>query len=170
MDKKAISQGRSLYPPLEIGLSLTVNDFDFGYDSRHHKSGLMFGFGADFNADLTTYLPTRLAADKLISEYFTKVNSIACAVHRPSLEKGYQEFWHNMSVGIEVSKPLQALCFAVMFSGLISMDEVTVERDFGVSKDVFVEKLQAGTELALREAEFMRTTKFVTVQALVIYL
>jgi len=57
-----------------------------------------------------------------------------------------------------------------MFSGVVSMDEAIIERDFGVSKASLIENFRLGTETALGRANFLRTTKIETLQAFVMYL
>jgi hypothetical protein len=57
-----------------------------------------------------------------------------------------------------------------MFSGVVSMDEADVIRDFGVSKASLVENFKLGTETALSRANFLRTTKIETLQGFVMYL
>ena len=73
-------------------------------------------------------------------------------------------------MGIEPSPSLQALAFAVMFAGAVSMPDQYITRDFGVAKKELVEEFRQGTETALARANFLRTTKVETMQAFVIYL
>lgn len=56
-----------------------------------------------------------------------------------------------------------------MFSGIISMPEEQAQATFGLGKQGMIESFQAGTEMALGKANFLRTTKIETLQALVIY-
>ena len=116
------------------------------------------------------FLPSRLAADRLIKQYFTAVHPIAQTVHRPSFEKEYENFWDEVSLGIEPSSSVQTIVFAAMFSGVISMDEAVILRDFGVSKESLIDNFKLGTETALGRAHFLRTTKVETLQAFVMYL
>jgi len=57
-----------------------------------------------------------------------------------------------------------------MFSGVVSMDDAAVIRDFGVSKVSLMDNFKLGTETALGRANFLRTTKIETLQAFVMYL
>lgn len=57
-----------------------------------------------------------------------------------------------------------------MFSGVVSMEESAIIRDFGVSKSSLVDNFKLGTETALTRASFLRTTKTETLQAFVMYL
>ena len=75
-----------------------------------------------------------------------------------------------MSRGLEPSPSLQALVFAAMFSGVSSMTEHTVLNTFGVPQKNLIENFQLGTEMGLGKANFLRTTKTETMQALVMYM
>jgi hypothetical protein len=133
------------------------------------SSGFFFGQGAN-TASLIDFLPSRLAADRLISQYFAAVHPVARVVHRPTFEKAYAKFWDEVSLGIEPSSSLQTVIFAAMFSGVVSMDEAAVSRDFGASKVSLIENFRLGTETALSGANFLRTTKVETLQGFVMYL
>ncbi len=50
------------------------------------------------------------------------------------------------------------------------MDESTIWRDFGVSKESLIDNFKLGTETALGRANFLRTTKVETLQAFIMYL
>jgi hypothetical protein len=132
-------------------------------------SGFFFGQGGQV-ASLIDFLPSRLASDRLIKQYFTAVHSITQIVHRPTFEKEYDTFWDEVSLGIEPPSSVQTIVFAAMFSGVVSMDEPTIIRDFGVSKSSLIDNFRLGTETALGRANFLRTTKIETLQAFVMYL
>ncbi|RFU36052.1 hypothetical protein B7463_g250, partial [Scytalidium lignicola] len=119
---------------------------------------------------LMDFLPSRLAADRLIKQYFNVVHPIAHLVHRPSFEKEYDEFWEEVSMGIEPPNSVQAIMFAAMFSGAVSMDESATVSDFGVLKQSLQNNFKSATETALAKANFLRTTKIETLQAFVMYL
>ncbi len=132
-------------------------------------SGFFFGHGNN-NASLIDFLPSRLAADRLIKQYFAAVHPIAMIVHRPSFEREYESFWEEVSLGIEPPNSVQAVVFAAMFSGVVSMDDAVILRDFGVAKESLIDNFKLGTETALGRANFLRTTKVETLQAFVMYL
>ena len=75
-----------------------------------------------------------------------------------------------MFAGIEPVGSLQAVVFAMMFSGLVSMSEEAVLQYFGLPKRNMEESLLAGTEAALTRANLTRTTKVETLQAFVMYM
>lgn len=132
-------------------------------------SGFVFGH-TDNGSSLIDYLPSRLAADRLVKQYFTVVHPVAQLLHCPSFEKEYESFWEDISLGIEPPTSVQAIVFAVMFSGVVSMSEMIILRDFGVPKDRLIDNFKSGTETALSKSQFLRTTKVETLQAFVMYL
>ncbi|TGO51393.1 hypothetical protein BCON_0162g00150 [Botryotinia convoluta] len=133
------------------------------------SSGFFFGQTGQ-PASLIDFLPSRLAADRLVKQFFIAVYPIAQILHRPSFEKEYDTFWDEVSLGIEPPNPVQAMVFAVMFAGVVSMDPSDVIRDFGVAKPSLIDNFKLGTETALGRANFLRTTKIETLQAFVLYL
>jgi hypothetical protein len=133
-------------------------------------SSFFFGAAPTHQSTLMHFLPSRGAADRLVQQYFYAVHPICKVLHRPSFEKEYENFWDDVNLSIEPPGSAQAVVFAVMFSGVVSMHEETVLRDFGVSKESVVDNFRLGTETALGRANFLRTTKVETLQAFVMYL
>lgn len=73
-------------------------------------------------------------------------------------------------MGVEPTGSLQAVVFAALFSGVVSMSDDAVPMAFGTSKKDLVDNFQLGTETALGRANVIRTTKVETLQALVMYM
>ena len=121
-------------------------------------------------ASLIDFLPSKSVADRLLNQYWQAVHPIARAVHRHSFQRRYDIFWNDVSVGVEPPNSLQAVVFAAMFSGVVSMREDAIVMEFGVSKKGLVENFQMGAETALGRANFIRTTKLETLQAFVMYM
>ncbi|RYP17776.1 hypothetical protein DL765_004354 [Monosporascus sp. GIB2] len=74
-------------------------------------------------AVLLQFLPYRAAADRLMAQYFTVVHTVAPCSHRPSLGSTYASFWEEIDAGFEPGPSMQAIIFAAIFSGIVSMDE-----------------------------------------------
>jgi hypothetical protein len=121
-------------------------------------------------SSLLHYLPSKVTADRLVEHYWVAVHPIARIVHKPSFERKYEAFWKEVSVGIQPKASFQALVLGALLSAAISMSDEAVVSDYGVGKDEFVDNFRQGTEAALSRANFLRTTKLETVQALVMYL
>ena len=122
------------------------------------------------SASLIDFLPSKIVADRLLNQYWQAVHPIARAVHRQSFQKRYDLFWDDVSMGIEPPNSLQAVVFAAMFSGVVSMPEESILMEFGVSKKGLVDNFQMGAETALGRANFIRTAKIETLQAFVMYM
>lgn len=98
------------------------------------------------------------------------MHPIARLVHKPSFQRRYETFWTDVQSGVEPTTSLQAVVFAAMFSGVVSMSENGISMEFGVSKKDLVDSFQMGTETALGRANIIRTTKIETLQAFVMYM
>lgn len=61
------------------------------------SSDFFFGQGGQ-QASLIDFLPSRLAADRLVKQYFQAVHPIAQIVHRPTFEEEYDTFWDEVSL------------------------------------------------------------------------
>lgn len=132
-------------------------------------SGFFFG-NIGNSASLIDFLPSRVAGDRLLEQYHTAVHFIARVVHWPSFQTQYDHFWESITGGFEPPGSLQAIVFAVMFSAVVSMSEEDITTLFSLSKRRLLASFQTATEVALGKANFLRTTKLETLQALVIYL
>jgi len=126
--------------------------------------------GTNMNTSLIDYLPTKHAADQLIAQYFAAVHIMCRAVHRQTFEAQYALFWGQIASGTEPARSIQAIVFAAMFSGAVSMDETVIMRTFDTSKPALIDSLRSGTEMALAKANFLRTTRVDVMQAFVMYL
>ena len=109
-------------------------------------------------------------ADTLLKRYWVAVHPIAPTVHRQSFERQYASFWKDIATGIEPRASLQSLVLAAMLSAAVSLLEETVTNEYGTSKAELVDSFKEGTEAALSRANVVRTTKFETLQAFVMYL
>lgn len=135
------------------------------------SSGLMMGQpSTNPSLALEHLLPTRAAADRLIQQYFEAVHPVAPSVHFPTFQNDYGDFWYHCYENIEPRPSLQALIFAAMFSGAVSMDDAAALREFGRSQKSLYETLKLGVEMALSKANFLRTTRVQTLQAFVMYM
>ncbi|KAI9848020.1 MAG: hypothetical protein M1838_000666 [Thelocarpon superellum] len=130
---------------------------------------LFFG-GVPGQSSLMSFLPSKMAADRLIEQYMISVHPMCRCVHRPTFERQYANFWGDVSVAVEPAFSVQALVFAAMLSGVVSVTEQAVLDEFGVEKPALVDTLRQGTEMALAKANFLRSTKMETLQAFVMYL
>lgn len=145
-----------------------------GYQAPGHgylapSSSLLLG-SAPQRASLVHYMPSKPIADKLVMQYWEAVHPIARIMHRPSFEAKYATYWNQIAMGVEPRVSFQAIIFATLLSAVISLPDDIVLPEYGVTKPEFVERFRQGTEAALCRANFLRTTRLETLQALVMYL
>lgn len=133
-------------------------------------SGFFFGQVVE-QPSILVFLPHRAVGDRLMRQYFSSVHPIAPCSHRPTLEKTYATFWDEINAGFEPRPSAQAIVFAALFSGAVSMDEADVFQDLGGhAKGNWMGSLKMGTETALSKANFLRTTRIETMQAFIMYM
>lgn len=133
--------------------------------------GLAFPLGSQpEEVSLLTFLPSKDFADKLLERYWTAVDPIVKAVHRPSFERQYTQFWNEVSAGFEPSTNLQALIFAMKFSASVSLLEEQAHSTFGCPRNDMVRTFRMGCEYALSKSNLLRTTRTTTIQAFIMYL
>lgn len=133
-------------------------------------SGFFFGQVVE-QPSILAFLPHRTTADRLMRQYFSAVHPIAPCCHRPTLESTYANFWDEINANFEPRPSMQAVIFAALFSGAVSMDENEIYRELGgFPKGNWMASLKMGTETALSKANFLRTTKVETMQAFIMYM
>lgn len=133
------------------------------------SSSFFFSSGQN-SASLIDFLPSKMIADRLLNQYWLAVHPLCRMVHRPSFQRRYRAFWADVESGVEPPASLQAVVFAALFSGVVSMPDNAVLMQFGTTKKDLVDNFQMGTETALGRANVIRTTKVETLQAMVMYM
>ena len=110
-------------------------------------------------------------ADRIMEQYWECVHPVACIVHRPSFQKRYDIFWSNVSRGAkDMPESTQALVYAALFAGVVSMDAEAVRNVLGGEREEWVKALENATAISLGRAHVIRTAKPETIQAFVMYL
>ncbi|KAK3988111.1 fungal-specific transcription factor domain-containing protein [Cladorrhinum sp. PSN332] len=132
-------------------------------------SGFFFGQAAE-SPSLLHLLPSQSIGYRLIQRYFEAVHPIARCVHRPSFESTYRLFWDHVTLNYEPPASVQAVVFAAWFSAAVSLDEVQARQEYALPKSQMVDHMKVATETALSKANFLRTTRFETMQAFVMYM
>ena len=116
-------------------------------------------------------LRSKEIADSIMEQYWECVHPVACIVHRPSFQARYDIFWSNVSRGLKnTPESTQALVYAALFAGVVSMDAETVRIVLGGEREEWVKDLEKATAISLGRAHVIRTAKPETMQAFVMYL
>ncbi|RMZ83059.1 hypothetical protein DV738_g1337, partial [Chaetothyriales sp. CBS 135597] len=132
-------------------------------------SGLIFGdVGSD--RDLIDFLPSKDVSDTLVNIYYQNVHFLARVVHWPSFQVQYERYWTTVLAGMQAPPSRQALVFSILFAAVASMSESDVAGIFARPKSPVQAHFRQAVEIALSKAQFLRTTKIETMQALVTYL
>ncbi|PGH29189.1 hypothetical protein GX50_08075 [[Emmonsia] crescens] len=168
-DKPAIASNLKTPRLPELIPEFSESFFTPGPSYLAPHSDMFFG-GGERRYSLTDFLPSRTAAHRLLQQYWEAVDPITKIVHRPTFERQNEYFWLDVSRGMEPPYSLQAVIFSALFCAVISMTEDSVLNTFGVTQKNLIENFQLATEMALGKANFLKTTKTQTLQALVMYM
>lgn len=131
---------------------------------------LIFGHVEGPREALAQYIPSRNVADKLLEQYWAAVHPIVRTLHRPSFAQRYETLWEAMENGDQITPSLVASVCAVLMSATTSMGNQRVLETCFVPKVNLHSRLKHGTELALSQAELLKSSKTETIQAFVTYL
>ena len=99
--------------------------------------------------------------------YLDNVNPLLKVTHTPTLQSRIIEAASNVS---NIPKPLEALMFSIYCIAICSLDNITCETMFGLSKENLTIKYQFGCQQALMNSNFMRKGDRDTLTALFLYL
>ncbi len=100
-----------------------------------------------------------------------RVHPVARIVYRPSFQERYDVFWDNAPRRVkDTPESTQALVYAALFAGVVSMDAETVREELGGERERWVKTLEKATVISLSRAHVIRTEKPETMQAFVMYL
>lgn len=132
-------------------------------------SGFLFG-DTGRQTSIIDFLPTRTAADLLVKRYHINCHFVARVVHWPTFQNQYSAFWNSINAAVEPPAYLQAIVFSVFFQAVASMSNSEIDSVFGQTHRQVLQTFQLATETSLAKAHVLRTSKFETLQALIIYL
>lgn len=131
----------------------------------------LFSHALHVNQPIHEVLPSKNFADRIMEHYWECVHPVACVVHRPSFQIRYDIFWHNASRRVkDTPESTQALVFAALFAGVVSMDAEVVREELGGEREEWVKTIEKATAISLGRAHVIRTEKPETIQAFVMYL
>lgn len=118
-------------------------------------------------ASVTNSHPSAIQILQLWQIYISNVNPLLKISHVPTLQGQIIGAGANLA---KISKPLEALMFGIYFIAVTSMKEDEVQSMFGEDRSILLSKYQAAATQALVNAGFMRSTEFMVLQALFLYL
>ncbi|KAK3898374.1 hypothetical protein C8A05DRAFT_19031 [Staphylotrichum tortipilum] len=137
------------------------------YDTMFDNSdGFPFVVGGA-TATLTSAHPPAVQIFDLWSLYVQNVDPLLKVTHTPTLQIDLIAAIGNLS---KMSKPLEALLFAIYFAAITSLTEEEVQSRFGEDRAILLGRYHNATQQALINAGFMRSTELTVLQAFFLYL
>jgi hypothetical protein len=127
---------------------------------------LLFG-SSHKSTELTAFHPHPMDIMRLWQMFLDNVNPLTKVIHAPTLQQQIIE----ASINLEgISKGMQALLFSIYVLSIKSIDELRCKSVFGEDKSSLLERYQFGAQQALLNAEFLRPSSLMVLQALLLYL
>lgn len=157
-------------PPLLPRTNSKMSSFEPSPAYAAPSSAMLFPASPQSDHDYRKLLPNYAISQKILKYYWSRVHPIACVVHKPSFDVRWQTFWGTLQAGHEVEVSLQAIIFAVLFSGLMSMSEDLIVHELGGNRSAWVCSLHSAVGSALTRANWIRSIRLEILQAVVIYL
>lgn len=136
-------------------------------DDDWSGDGGMLIFSQSRAASLRTFHPAVSQIFLLWQTFLDNVNPIIKPFHAPSVQQLILEAVGDMD---NIPRTTDALLFAIYLSSVMSMDDWTCQRMLGEVKSDLVLRFSKLAEQALVNAEFLKSTNIVTLQAQTIYL
>ncbi|KAL9131656.1 MAG: hypothetical protein Q9217_000467 [Psora testacea] len=157
-------------PPGTFDTGITTPTASFLRPSPSYLAPNLNLFASGTSDELINYLPPFPTSTRILKQYWESVHPVARILHRPSFETRWQAFADDLKAKNRPAKSLQAIIFAILFSGIAAMPPGTLDRELGEDQQFWMQRLQTGTEYALSQAQMIQTTKVETLQAFVAYL
>lgn len=118
-------------------------------------------------AALYTLHPAVTQLFQLWQVFLNNVDPIVKLFHAPSVQRMVLEAASDLG---SISRSTEALLFAIYISAIASMDEESCQKVLYRSKSDLVVRFSKAAEQALVNADFLRSTNIVVLQALTLYL
>lgn len=130
-------------------------------------SGLLLLLTDSRPAALYTLHPAVTQLFQLWQVFLNNVNPIVKIFHAPSVQRIVLEAASDLG---NISRSTEALLFAIYLSAITSMDEESCQRVLDGSKSDLLVRFSKAAEQALVNAEFLRSTNIVVLEALTLHL
>lgn len=118
-------------------------------------------------AEVSSSHPSELAIFQLWQLYIENVDPLLKISHMPTLQPQLIEAAAHRP---GVSKPLEALMFAIYLVAVNSLNDASAQSMFRESKPCLMARYHRATQQALINASFLKTTNLMVLQAFFLYL
>ena len=133
------------------------------YDAIEYNGDAVFGSAPAQAAALVH--PSPVIIFRLWQTFLDNVNTLIKLVHAPTLQQQLLEATSNLE---QVPRNLEALMFGIYSMAIVSMTDDNCTKLFDEERIIVLKRFQAGTRQALQNAEYLRTSDMVVLQALVL--
>lgn len=133
---------------------------------RTHQ-GFTFGFSSLLGS-LSGFHPSGSRILFLWNIFASNVDPLVRLLHKPGMQRELIKVTENR--GNELSKPLEALLFAIYFASVTSMAAEDCRISFQEERHIMLDRYRFAVQQALARANFLSSRSLVTLQALLIYL
>jgi len=116
---------------------------------------------------LTSLHPPAVHIFRLWQTFLVNVNPLLKIFHAPTVQQTILDASGDLE---NVSRPTEALMFAIYFIAVTSMNNSDCERILGEPRQVLVSKYCHAAQQALINSKFLRSLNITTLQALTIYM
>lgn len=130
------------------------------------EATLLFG-SQHTKLNLMAYHPQPIHIIRLWQIFLDNVNPLIKIIHAPTVQQQILEISTDLG---SVSKGMEALLFSIYSLAILSVDDAYCKDMFGEETSTLLAKYQYGAQQALLNAEFLRPSSLVVLQALVLYL
>ncbi|KAF4628725.1 hypothetical protein G7Y89_g9431 [Cudoniella acicularis] len=116
---------------------------------------------------LTALHPPPVHIFKMWQTFLVNVNPLTKLFHGPTVQQTILDASGNLE---KVSRPTEALMFAIYFLAVLSLTNEQCESMFGESQPALISKYSHGAQQALINSRFMKSLNISTLQALALYI
>ncbi|KAK0391889.1 hypothetical protein NLU13_1387 [Sarocladium strictum] len=134
--------------------------------TTHDHHAFLLGYRSA-DVDLRKLYPVPSHIWFLWKIYQDVVEPLIKVVHVPTTDALLREASRDLD---SLSPGQQALVFAIFFAAVVATEPEDAEKNFGTSKENLVAQYRFSVEQALAKADFLVTTDFAVIQALVIFI
>jgi hypothetical protein len=135
--------------------------------SRRAHQGFMFGFSSLLGS-FSGFHPSGNHTFFLWNIFVNNVDPLVRILHKPGMQRELIKIAENPTN--ELTKPLEALLFAVYFASVTSMAPEDCRISFQEERHILLGRYRFAVQQALARAGFLGSRSLVTLQALLIYL
>jgi len=131
-----------------------------------HGGDLLLGSSAR-SPDLYNQHPEPIQGFRLWQAYLDNVNPMTKLLHAPTVQQALLDATGNLD---DVSKPMEALMFAIYSCAVLSMSTSECKNVTGETKPVILNIYQCAARQALVNAGLLKTSNMVVLQAYTLFL